>query len=94
MVAEPELSLLAFRLEPPGTSAAERNRLNREVLERVNARQRVLLTGTVLPDERFVLRVCVLSFRTHMERMEMALADLKAAIGEALGGQGSASAER
>ncbi|HUF78786.1 MAG TPA: aminotransferase class I/II-fold pyridoxal phosphate-dependent enzyme [Thermoanaerobaculia bacterium] len=88
MVAEPELSLLAFRLEPPGIAEAERNRLNREVLERVNARQRVLLTGTVLPDERFVLRVCVLSFRTHMERMEMALADLKAAIGEALGGAG------
>jgi aromatic-L-amino-acid decarboxylase len=84
MVAEPELSLLAFRLEPPGTSEAERDRLNREVLARVNARQRVFLTGTVLPDERFVLRICVLSFRTHRDRMEMALEDLRAAIGEVL----------
>lgn len=89
MVAEPELSLLAFRLEPPGTSEADRNRLNREVLERVNARKRVFLTGTVLPDGRFVLRVCVLSFRTHLERMEMALADLTGAIREVVGGPGA-----
>lgn len=82
MVAEPELSLFAFRVEPPGTSDEERDRLNREVVARVNARQRVLLTGTVLPDERFVVRICVLSFRTHRERIEMALEDLEAAIRE------------
>lgn len=82
MVAEPELSLLAFRLEPPGTSEAQRDRLNREVLAQVNARRRVFLTGTVLPDDRFVLRLCVLSFRTHRDRMEMALEDLAAAIRE------------
>jgi aromatic-L-amino-acid decarboxylase len=84
MVAEPVLSLLAFRLEPPGTSKEERNRLSRELLARVNARQRVFLTGTVLPDERFVLRLCVLSFRTHRDRMEMALEDLRASIAEVL----------
>ncbi|HEX6199817.1 MAG TPA: aminotransferase class I/II-fold pyridoxal phosphate-dependent enzyme [Thermoanaerobaculia bacterium] len=80
IVAEPELSLFAFRLEPPGSSEAERNRLNREWLARVNARQRVFLTGTVLPDERFVLRICILSFRTHRERLEMALDDLRTAM--------------
>lgn len=84
MVAEPVLSLLAFRIEPPGAEPEERNRLNREVLARVNERQRVLLTGTVLPDGRFVIRVCVLSFRTHLDRLEMALEDLRAAIDEAL----------
>jgi len=84
MVAEPELSLLAFRLEPPGMPEAERDRLNREILARVNARQRVFLTGTVLPDERFVLRICVLSFRTHQDRMEMALEDLRTAIRDSL----------
>lgn len=80
IVAEPELSLFAFRLEPPGTSEAERNRLNREWLGRINARKQVFLTGTVLPDERFVLRLCILSFRTHRERLEMALEDLRAAM--------------
>lgn len=80
IVAEPELSLFAFRLEPPGASEEERNRLNREWLARVNARRRIFLTGTVLPDGRFVLRLCVLSFRTHRDRLEMALEDLEAAM--------------
>lgn len=82
IVAEPELSLFAFRLEPPGTSGEERDRLNRELVSRVNARQRVFLTGTVLPSEGFVVRLCVLSFRTHRERLEMALEDLRATIAE------------
>ncbi len=55
------------------------------MLERVNAGQRVFLTGTLLPDERFVIRVCVLSFRTHRERIEAALAELRRAIAEAVG---------
>lgn len=78
LVAPPELSLFAFRLEPPGTSREQRDRLNRELLAKVAARQRVLLTGTDL-DDGFVGRICVLSFRTHRDRMEMALEDLRAA---------------
>ena len=81
LVAPPELSLFAFRLEPPGTSREERDRLNRELLAKVAARQRVLLTGTDLADG-FVGRICVLSFRTHRDRMEMALEDLRAAAAE------------
>ncbi len=81
LVAPPELSLFAFRLEPPGASRAERDRRNRELLARVAARQRVLLTGTDLADG-FVARICVLSFRTHREQLEMALADLRAAAAE------------
>ncbi|HSF40821.1 MAG TPA: aminotransferase class I/II-fold pyridoxal phosphate-dependent enzyme [Thermoanaerobaculia bacterium] len=84
MLAEPQLSLFAFRLVPPGwegRSAADLNRLNRTFLDRINARQRVFLTGTMLGDV-FALRICVLSFRTHRERMEMALEDIEEAIGE------------
>jgi aromatic-L-amino-acid decarboxylase len=76
IVAEPQLSLFAFRLGPPGASVAESNRLSRELMARVNARQRVLLTGTLLGDE-FALRMCILSFRTHADRVRMALDDLK-----------------
>jgi hypothetical protein len=32
----------------------------------------------------FALRICVLSFRTHRDRMEQAIADLRAAAQEAL----------
>ena len=84
IVAPPELSLFAFRLEPPGTSREQRDTLNRALLAKVAAWQRVLLTGTDL-DDGFVGRICVLSFRTHQDRMEMALADLRAAAAELLG---------
>jgi aromatic-L-amino-acid decarboxylase len=78
---EPELSLFAFRLAPSGMSAAGLDELNRAWLARVNARQNVMLTGTLLRG-RFALRFCVLSFRTHRDRIEQALADLHAAARE------------
>jgi aromatic-L-amino-acid decarboxylase len=76
-----ELSLFAFRLERAGESRDERDARNRALLVRVNARQRVMMTGTELADG-FAGRICVLSFRTHREHMEMALADLRAAAAE------------
>ncbi len=36
--------------------------------------------------DRFALRICALSFRTHRDRMEQALDDLRAAAREALAG--------
>jgi aromatic-L-amino-acid decarboxylase len=48
-------------------------------MEGVNRRQRVYLTGTTL-DDGFVIRICVLSFRTHQDRLEMALEDIEAEI--------------
>jgi aromatic-L-amino-acid decarboxylase len=48
-------------------------------MEGVNWRQRVHLTGTTLNDG-FVIRICVLSFRTHQHRLEMALEDIEAEI--------------
>lgn len=81
IVAEPRLSLTAFRLCPPGLSEPELDELNRELLSRVNEKQNVYLTGTVL-DGHFALRICVLSFRTHLDRMEQCLADIREAIDE------------
>ncbi len=75
LVAAPQLSLLAFRHAAPGRTAAEREAFNRRLLERVNARQRVHISGATIRGE-FTLRICVLSFRTHRERVEAALADL------------------
>ena len=78
IVAEPQLSLFAFRYAPEGASVGETNRLTRELMARVNARQRVLLTGTLL-GEAFAIRMCILSFRTHRDRVGMALDDLREA---------------
>jgi len=84
IVAEPQLSLFAFRLAPPGASLEETNRLNRELLSRVNARKRVFLTGTLLGGV-FALRMCILNFRTHRDRIQMAVEDLRAAAREITG---------
>ncbi len=78
IVAEPQLSIVAFRLVKAG---ADLNALNRDLIERINARKRVMLTGTIL-EGRFVIRICVVSFRTHLDRMQMALEDIRAAVGE------------
>jgi len=84
ILAEPQLSLLAFRLAPAGVPESKLNPLNQRFLDRVNARQRVYLTATRLRG-RFAPRICVLSFRTHRDRMEMALEDIAAAQREVLG---------
>ena len=81
IVAEPQLSIVAFRLVKPGLDVEALNRLNRDLIERVNARQRIHISGTVLAGT-FVLRICVLSFRTHLERLEEGLEDIRAALAE------------
>ena len=95
IVAEPELSLFAFALAPPGETRASAaaadpealDRLNLDFLARVNRRRRVFLTGTRLGG-RFVLRACVLHLRTHAERIDAALEDLAAASAEARSSRG------
>ncbi|MRG95445.1 pyridoxal phosphate-dependent decarboxylase family protein [Polyangium spumosum] len=90
IVAEPELSLFAFRVEPPDMGAAELDAFNRRVLARVNQKKRLMLTGTTLRDpalgeEVFVIRVCVLCFRTHADRIDMLIEDLSEAIADPRG---------
>ncbi len=79
VVAEPQLSTVAFRLRQGSSDGEALNRLNRQFLARINARNRVHLTGTMLGD-RFVLRICVVSFRTHQDRMDQCLEDVRAAL--------------
>lgn len=81
VVAEPQLSVIAFRVSAPGLELEEANRLNRELLDRINGKKRVFLTETVL-DGRFVLRICVLNFRTHLDRMKMCIADVRESVDE------------
>lgn len=81
IVAEPQLSIVAFRMRGGKSGERDRDGLNRELLTRINARKRVYLTGTTLTT-RFAIRICVLSFRTHRDRMEQALDDIRAAVAE------------
>ena len=85
IVAPPELSLLAFRFAPRGVGEAAIETLNRRILDTVNARGRVHLTATTTKGKS-LLRICVLSFRTHRDRVDAALEDLAAAAREAAAG--------
>ncbi|MGW2050905.1 hypothetical protein ACWCPF_37910 [Streptomyces sp. NPDC001858] len=66
---------MIFRLRPADDSraAAERaDEASRRLLEQVNGHQRVVLSSTVV-DDRCTLRVCVVSHRTHHDRITEAL---------------------
>lgn len=84
VVAEPQLSLVAFRFAPAAADPASLDALNKRLLEQVNARQRVHLSGTTVGG-RFLLRICVLSFRTHRDRVEQCLEDVRAGVAELTG---------
>jgi aromatic-L-amino-acid decarboxylase len=73
MLDEPQLSVVAFRLRAP---AEHGERLAPELLRRVNARRRVFLSSTRIGG-RYALRLCVLSFRTHEDRVRDAVAALR-----------------
>jgi aromatic-L-amino-acid decarboxylase len=83
ILAEPQLSIVAFRLRGDGLAGPALDALNRRFLALVNAKKRVYLTGTMLR-EGFALRICVLSFRTHLERMRMCIDDIRSAAMESL----------
>jgi aromatic-L-amino-acid decarboxylase len=70
---EPQLSVIAFRLKGEGPQADARNE---ELLRRVNARRRVFLSSTRMGG-RYILRICVLSFRTHEDRVRDAVTALR-----------------
>ena len=69
MVAPPQLALFAFHLDWAGATLNDQNRATRALMDRVTARGQVMLTGAAVGD-RYLGRVCVLSFRTRRDRME------------------------
>jgi len=81
ILARPQLSTLAFRFVRAGWSDSETNAQNEKLLDLINGRKRVYLTATRLRG-RFAIRICVLSFRTHRDRMEEGMADIRAAVAE------------
>ena len=76
IVAEPQLTINAFRFRS--------NEETRQLLERINGKKRVMLTPTVY-NGQFLIRVCIVSMRTHRDRIEEGLEDIRAAVSE-LGG--------
>lgn len=60
---EPDLTIVAFKPRTGGNDAAE------ALLEKINSHRRVWLSSTII-DGEVILRVCILSHRTHRDRID------------------------
>ena len=72
-VAVPDLSVIAFRYHPQKGNV---DTFNRQLLEKIVKSQKLFLSSTLL-DGEFVIRVCILSFRTHQSEVEEAFEIIK-----------------
>ena len=81
MDAPPELSLFPFHLTWPGATLAQEDTATRELMAATSLRGRVMISGAVAGG-RYVGRVCVLSFRTHVAQIDHLVEDMAAAITE------------
>jgi aromatic-L-amino-acid/L-tryptophan decarboxylase len=84
IVSKSPLSIVAFRLRQPTWTEMETNEKNQSFLRLINGSGRVWLTGTIL-NEHFVLRICILSFRTHRDRIDECLAIIRHAAAQMIG---------
>lgn len=76
MDAMPQLSLFAFHLAGPELDTLEaQNQATRALMERVTRRGQIMVTGATV-GERFLGRICVLSFRTRRADMEICVQQL------------------
>ena len=75
IVNAPELSTFAFKQK--GADEGQ----NRALMDRINGKGRVYLSATILNGE-FVIRVSILSHRTHMRDVEHLVSDLRMALEE------------
>ena len=70
---QPQLSVVTFRIVPPEGDA---NIFNKKLLEEIHKDGRVFLSSTVL-NGKFILRMAILSFRTHLKEIDLALEIIK-----------------
>jgi aromatic-L-amino-acid decarboxylase len=70
---KPELTVVPFRLRDGDDDA------NRRLLERINASGRVFMSSTIVQD-RFTIRACILSHRTHRDRIDECIDIIRRAV--------------
>lgn len=75
---EPELTVVAFRYRPDTRDA---DALNRRLLDAINASRRIFCSSTVV-DGRLTLRACIVSHRTHRDRIDEALEIIRRTVKE------------
>jgi len=84
IIASPELSLTVFRYNNNQLAQDRLNKINQDVMDVVNNKGRTVLSGTFVSGD-FVIRNCILSFRTHEIHLDHLLEDLEEGLDEVLG---------
>lgn len=84
VIAQPQLSVLTFKLVPKGynLNPAKLDDINKAFLKEINQRGNILLTPLRNLDNRaggLCIRIAIVSFRTHRDRLETGLRDIQAA---------------
>jgi len=72
----PQLSVVTFRIVPPEVDS---NVFNKKLIEEIHKDGRVFLSSTIL-NGKYTLRMAILSFRTHLSEIDLALEILKEKI--------------
>ncbi len=73
----PDLSVMIFRYLPENRKA---NEFNERLIQEIQKDGRIFLSSTRI-DNKFFIRLAVLSFRTHLDTIELALKIIKEKIG-------------
>jgi aromatic-L-amino-acid decarboxylase len=78
---KPDLTVVPFRYVPAGASNEAADAFNRALLDRINAPRRVFMSSTLLGG-RFVIRPCIVSHRTHKDRIDEAIEIIRSAAAD------------
>ena len=81
---EPQLTVVPFRYRP---QAGDGDMFNRRLLATINASKRVFLSSTMI-DGRFTIRACIVSHRTHRDRIDEALDIIRRSAADLAAGSG------
>ncbi|HEU4799808.1 MAG TPA: pyridoxal-dependent decarboxylase [Gemmatimonadales bacterium] len=68
----PDLSVVTFRWAPAGVDPQGLDELNQRIVDAVRRDGRVFISSTML-DGRYTMRLAILSFRTHLRTVDLAL---------------------
>ena len=79
IINEPKLSIFAYRYEDPSLTGKENNLINKKLIEEIHRDGKIFLSSTTIQNQ-ICLRIAILSFRTHLDEINIALTEIKTKI--------------
>jgi len=79
IINEPKLSIFAYRYEDLSLSEKENNLINKKLVEEIHQDGKIFLSSTTIQNQ-ICLRIAILSFRTHLYEINIALSEIKTKV--------------